>query len=38
VSRRAPFPVGSSLSSIGVAVLGAVILLGITGWYGRRRR
>lgn len=29
---------GFSLYSIGVAVLGAVILLGITGWFQDRRR
>ena len=38
VFPRARFPVGFNLYSIGVAVLGAVILLGVTGWFSRRRR
>lgn len=29
---------GFNLRSFGVAILGAVILLGITGWWSRRRR
>jgi len=35
---RARIVMGFNLYSIGVAVLGAVVLLGITGWYQGRRR
>jgi len=38
ISPRAHFTAGFDLYSIGVAVLGAVVLLGITGWFSRRRR